>query len=167
MATAANEPKAKVIAASKDLQRRIGTGDIDEKTVKKAQNVMDNNKVDFGPLAKPYMTALVGAVAEAKKAKQPRLDKATMESFSVPIMNLKANAATFNYSLISGLTGVVLTFLESHEKPGKKTVQIVDLLNKTLMLIIAKKMTGDGGEVGRALQGAFKDVCRWCIEKEV
>ncbi len=160
---AANE--AKIIAASKELQKRIGTGDIDERTVKKAQTVMDTNKVDFGPLAKPYMSSLTAALAAARKV-GGKLDKATLESLSTPIMNLKANAATFNYSLISGLTGVVLTFLESHENPGKKTVQVVDLLNKTLMLIIAKKMTGDGGEVGRALQTAFKDVCRWCIEKE-
>lgn len=160
---AANE--AKIITASKDLQRRIGTGDIDEKTVKKAQTVMDTNKVDFGPIAKPHMAALTTALAGARKA-NGRLDKTTLESLSTPIMNLKANAATFNYSLISGLTGAVLTFLESHENPGRKTVQVVDLLNKTLMLIIAKKMTGDGGDVGRALQTAFKDVCRWCIEKE-
>jgi hypothetical protein len=162
---AATSEKARVIAASKELQQRIGTGEIDTNTVKRAQTVMDNNTVDFGPLARPYLTQLATAVNEARGQKG-LLDKKTLESFSTPIMNLKANAATFNYSLISGLGGVVLTFLESHEKPGRKTLQVVDLLNKTIMLIVARKMTGDGGEIGAALQKAFKDVCRWCIEKE-
>jgi hypothetical protein len=156
---------AKTIAASRELQKRVGTGEIDEKVVKKAQTVMDNNTVDFGPLARPYLTALTTAVADARKVPGV-MDKKTVETLSVPIMNLKANAATFNYSLISGLTGVVLTFIESHEKPGRKTLQVVELLNKTIMLLVARKMTGDGGEIGMALQKAFKDVCRWCIEKE-
>ncbi|MBU0800204.1 MAG: hypothetical protein KKA05_04290 [Alphaproteobacteria bacterium] len=156
---------AKTIAASRELQKRVGTGEIDEKVVKKAQTVMDTNTVDFGPLARPYLTALTTAVAEARKVPGV-MDKQTVETLSVPIMNLKANAATFNYSLISGLTGVVLTFIESHEKPGRKTLQVVELLNKTIMLLVARKMTGDGGEIGNALQKAFKDVCRWCIEKE-
>lgn len=156
---------AKTIAASRELQKRVGTGEIDEKVVKKAQTVMDNNTVDFGPLARPYLGALSAALSDARQV-QGTLDRKTLETLSTPIMNLKANAATFNYSLISALTGVVLTFLESHEKPGRKTVQVVDLLNKTIMLLVAKKMTGDGGEIGKALQGAFRDVCRWCIEKE-
>lgn len=164
--TALGENTAKTIPASRELQKRIGTGEVDEKTVKKAQNLMDSNTVDFGPLARPYLTALGGALSDARTKQGAQLDKHTLETLSVPIMNLKANAATFNYSLISGLTGAVLTFLESHEKPGQKTLQVVDLLNKTIMLIVARKMTGDGGEIGNALQKAFKDLCRWCIEKE-
>lgn len=162
---ATSTEKARVIAASKELQQRIGTGEIDANTVKRAQTVMDSNKVDFGPLARPYLTALSSAVSDARQ-KKGTLDKQTLETISTPIMNLKANAATFNYSLISALGGVVLNFLESHDKPGRKTLQVVDLLNKTIMLIVARKMTGDGGEIGAALQKAFKDVCRWCIEKE-
>ena len=163
--TSAADQKAKVIAASKDLQKRIGTGEVDERAIKRAQSVMDNNTVDFGRLARPYVSELSSAVAGAQMVRG-KLDKQTLDSLATPIMNLKANAATFNYALISSLTSVVLSFLESHEKPGRKTLQVVDLLNKTILLIVAKKMTGDCGEVGGALQKAFKDVCRWCIEKE-
>ncbi|MBI2234997.1 MAG: hypothetical protein HYU57_08475, partial [Micavibrio aeruginosavorus] len=75
------------------------------------------------------------------------------------------NAATFNYPLISGLTGIVLTFLEDARRYDKKVLQIVDLLHKTILLVLARKMTGDGGTQGMALQEAFRDLCQKLVRK--
>lgn len=162
---AGTKSTAKTIAASRALQKRVGTGEIDEHIVKKAQALMDENTVDFAPLARPYLDDLTKALAAAHSV-QGTLDAQTRESLAVPIMNLKANATTFNYQLIGNLTGTVLTFLESHNKPGKKTLQVVELLNKTIRLLVARQMKGQGGSTGAALQSAFDDLCRWCARKE-
>jgi hypothetical protein len=39
-------------------------------------------------------------------------------------------------------------------------VQIVDLLHKTVLIVIAKNMKGDGGREGRSLASAFEELCR-------
>ena len=148
----------KRIEADKRLQQRVGTGKISEESVQKAQKVMDTNQVDFGPLAKPFLEELKKAVEDAKAGGKD--DKEIMEAISMPIMNLKANAGTFKFELISGLTGTVLNFLENIEGPDKKVLQIVDLLHKTILLILARKMTGDGGKNGQALMMAFAEVCQ-------
>jgi hypothetical protein len=159
------EHAARTIAASKGLQQKVGTGEIDPRSVRKAQDAMDNTKVDFVELARPYLRDLSVAIAAAHMI-QGTLDRGTREKLSVPIMNLKANAGAFNYGLVSTLSGIVLNFLEAHEKPGKKTLQVVELLNKTIMLLVGRKMNGDCGMIGQALEQAFQDLCRWCVVKE-
>lgn len=155
----------KRIKANLDLQKKVGTGSIDEKKVEKAQDVIKNNKVDFAPIAKPHLDELSQAIKASMGLKNPSNEKEILESYMTPIMNIKANAATFNYSLISGLAGTVLTFLEDAKKYDKKVVQIVDLLYKTTLLILARKMSGDGGAEGRALLAAFHDVCQKTMKK--
>lgn len=159
------EEEVKRIKANLDLQKKVGTGSIDEKKVTKAQDVIKNNKVDFAPIAKPHLDELSKSIKASLGVKTPEDEKAVLESYMIPIMNIKANAATFNYSLISGLAGIVLTFLEDVGKYDKKVVQIVDLLYKTILLILAKKMAGDGGNEGKALLGAFHDVCHKTMKK--
>lgn len=148
----------KIIKASKDLQQKVGTGTVETQMIEKAEKVIVENKVDFAPIAKPQMDQLKAAIAEAKK--DTSNTKKITESLSTPIMNIKANAATFNYPLVSGLTDAVLTFLEEVKNIDKKTLQIADLLHMTITLILARKMSGDGGNEGKALLAAFRDVCR-------
>lgn len=159
------EQEVKKIKASLDLQKKVGTGSIDEKKVERAQDVIRNNKVDFAPIAKPHLDELSRAIKASMGLKNPQDEKQILETYMTPIMNIKANAATFNYSLISGLAGIVLTFLEDVKKYDRKVVQIVDLLYKTVLLILARKLSGEGGAEGRALLGAFQDVCAKTIKK--
>lgn len=157
--------EAKRIKASLELQKRVGTGTIDERKVEKAQDVIKNNKVDFAPIAKPHLDELSRAIKSSMGLKNPPNQKEILESYMTPIMNIKANAATFNYSLVSGLAGGVLTFLEDVGKYDKRVVQIVDLLYKTILLVLARKMAGDGGNEGKALLMAFHEVCQKTIRK--
>ncbi len=150
--------EAKRIEASKELQKKVGTGTIDAKKIAKAQDVIKTTKVDFAELARPDMDKIQKAIDDAKR---DMLDHdAVMQSFKQPIMNLKANAGTFDYEFVSQLTGMVLMFLENIEKPDRKIIQIVDILHKTILLALAYNMSGDGGENGKTLLGAFDQVCK-------
>ncbi len=147
----------KRIKASKELQRKVGTGTIDTRIVEKAQDVMDDNTVDFGPLARPDLDLLQKAIDNA--AKDMSDGDAVLASFKEPIMNLKSNAGTFKYQFVSQLTGTVLMFLENVDKPDKKIVQIVDVLHKTILLSLAYQMKGDGGANGKELLKSFEEIC--------
>ncbi|MFN3827199.1 MAG: hypothetical protein ACK4NR_06185 [Micavibrio sp.] len=160
-----SDDNVKTIEASRELQKKIGTGVVDEKKVAMAQAVIANNKVDFAPIAKPHLDLLGQAIRESAGLKNPPNEKEILESYMTPIMNIKANAATFNYSLISGLAGTVLMFLETVGKYDRKVVQIVDLLYKTILLVLARKMAGDGGYEGKALITAFQEVCQKTLAK--
>ncbi len=150
--------KSKKIKASRDLQNKVGTGKIDEKVVENAQRTMDENKVDFGPLARPDLDKLQQAIDAAKEDLSDA--DAVMDSLKTPIMNIKANAGAFDYQFVSELTGMILMFFEGIKKPDKKVVQIADILHKTIMLALAYNMSGDGGNNGKALVAAFAQICK-------
>lgn len=150
--------KARTIKANRELQLKVGTGQVDERVVDAAQKVIEENTVDFAPVARPELDALQKALDEARKDMSD--GNAVLESLKAPIMNLKANAATFKYKFISDLTGTVLMFLENVSQPDKKILQIVDVLHKTILLSLAYNMQGDGGAHGKVLLEAFNKLCQ-------
>ena len=147
----------RTIKADLQLQARIGTGKIDEKAVVAAQKVIDEDETDFTVLARPDLDALQKAIIAAKEDMSD--GPAILDSIRHPIMNLKANAGSFKYDFVSQLTAMILTVLEKADEPDKKLIQAADVLHKTVLLALAYKMKGDGGQNGKALLQAFSVFC--------
>lgn len=150
------EPK--IIKANKSLQAKVGTGPLDERTVERCQAVMDNNDVDFTPLGMQFLNELKEAT---QKAKSGEVDlKQSVQDMTEPVMQLKANAKTFRYTLVGNLANVMLSFLEAIQEMDDGMIEIVDAHHKTLTAIIMKKMQGDGGEYGKQLEDELKSACK-------
>lgn len=150
--------KPKVIKAQKDLQEKVGTGKIDEAIVEKCQAVMDNNDIDFQPVAMEFLDKLTQAIKEAKKADINTQD--SIGGLTAPVMQLKANAATFKYDLIGNLANVMLSFLENITELDKDAISIVEAHHKTLTAIVIKKMQGNGGAFGKQMEEELKSACQ-------
>jgi hypothetical protein len=156
--------KARVIKADYSLQARVGSGPLDEAVVEKCQKVMDNNTVDFAPLAMEYLEKLADAI---KKARTGNLSKdAAVDAMTAPVMQLKANAAVFRYTLIGNLANVMLSFLESVNEVDKTVLEIVDAHHKTLNAIVVKKIQGTGGNHGTLLEEELKGACKRYFSKK-
>jgi hypothetical protein len=159
------EPKKpKITKADLSLQKKIGTGTVEEKLIKKCQDVMDRNEVDFGPMALELLDKLDKAVKEAKKGGKPQ--KEAIQDIVTPVMQLKANAATFKYDLISNLANVMLSFLEAIKDLDKTVIEIVEAHQKTLSVIVMKKMAGNGGDAGKLLEDELKGACKRYFTKK-
>ncbi len=158
------DPEVRVIKANKALQAKVGTGPLDEKSVERAQHVMDNNDVDFSPVALEILNKLQDAI------KTSRDDSIAMakrvQSMTEPVMQLKANAATFKYSLIGNLANIMLHFLESVKEMDEGAIQIVEAHHKTLSAIVIKKMKGDGGVAGAQMEEELKSACARYFRKK-
>lgn len=154
--TAVQKPKR--IKADTTLQEKIGTGPLDKEVVEKCQEVMDNNDVDFAPLAMEYLGKLQEAIAVVKGGEVEMKD--AVEGMTAPVMQLKANASLFGYSLIGNLANVMLSFLEGVKELDDDVVAIVDAHHKTLSAIVIKKMKGDGGDFGRQMEEELKGACK-------
>ena len=150
--------KPKVIKANKSLQEKVGTGKIDDTVIEKCQTVMDNNDVDFTPLAMEYLDKLATAIKTAKTSDIET--KEAVNNLTAPVMQLKANAATFKYSLIGNLANVMLSFLEGVQELDKDAISIVEAHHKTLTAIVIKKMTGTGGAFGAQMEDELKNACK-------
>lgn len=158
-----SESNFKVYQANKTLQARIGTGPLDEQAVERSQKVMDANDVDFGPIATEFLDDLGKAIAAAKE--NPQAPK-TIHNMSTPVMQLKANASTFRYTLVSNLANIMLNFLEAVNQVDSDVIAIVAAHQQTLHLIVTKRITGDGGPVGKQMQEELQSACQRYFAKK-
>lgn len=150
--------KARIIKANLMLQAKVGIGVIDDEKVQKMQEVMDNTKVDFAPMANQYLVELATAIDLARKGEgEP---KTLIAKMTPPVMQIKANAAMFNYPLVGNLANIVLNFLENATAIDKTMLDIVDAHQKTLTIIIKNKMSGTGGDYGQKIETELKDACK-------
>jgi len=157
MSKEAQEKDVRIHKADMALQARIGTGPLNEETVERCQKVIDNNNVDFAPLALEYLDKLETAVKAIKTDNISMQD--SVESITAPVMQLKANASTFHYSLIGALANVMLSFLESIKTLDDDALAIISAHHQTLKIIVTKKMAGDGGPLGKKMQQELQNAC--------
>lgn len=153
----------KVHKADKSLQARIGTGPLDEEALARSQNVMDTNTVDFAPMATEYLDNLEAAIKTAQN-KETDMSEA-IQGMTNPVMQLKANAATFQYDLVSNLANVMLSFLEAIKELDEDAISIVAAHHQTLKAIVLKKMTGDGGPAGKQMEEELRSACNRYFSK--
>jgi len=150
--------KARIVKANHLLQGKVGRGPVDETKVARSQKLIDNNQVDFAPMAKEYLDELALAINAAREGEKDAEE--IISSIITPVMQLKANAGMFNYTLVGNLANVMLNFLETVENLDKDVIEIVEAHQKTLILIIGNQMKGDGGEFGVELTGELKEACK-------
>ncbi len=140
------------------LQAKVGAGPLDKNIVEECQKVMDQNDIDFVPLGLEYLEKLDSAIKSAKSGQASKNDAVVL--MTSPVMQLKANAATFKYTLIGNLANVMLSFLESIKEIDEGVIQIVEAHHKTLSAIVIKRMEGDGGPYGKKLEDELKNACK-------
>jgi len=158
------EKKATVIKANFRLQQKVGAGPLDEKAVAASQEVIEKNDVDFGPLGLAILKKLEDGLEQAKDASVTM--QQMKEILTTPVMELKANAAIFHYTLIGNLANIMLSFLEAILVMDKDAIEIVRAHHNTLHMIIVRNMKGDGGAAGKTLATELQQACDRYYQKK-
>lgn len=157
MANQQEKNKARIIKANYRLQHKVGSGPLDEKTVRASQQVIDTNTVEFEPLGLAILERLEAALV--RSADSNAAVAQIKPQLTAPVMELKANAATFGYPLIGNLATIMLSFLESILRMDDDAVEIVRAHHKTLHMIIIRRIKGDGGAAGAQLIQELRQAC--------
>lgn len=149
--------KARFIPPSRELQLKVGRGMIDEKKIEEAQKIIDQNVIDFIPIARSNLDKLAMAIAAARAADDTIF---YFEQIKQPIMNLKSCGSVFSYPLVSELTSIILDFFETLDRSDKSILEIAEALQKSIEVVVSLGLKGDGGDVGKVLSAEFRQVCR-------
>lgn len=156
--------KARVMKASHLLQSKVGFGEVEEEAVERGEKVIQAiSQIDFKPLLTEYLEALEDAIAAFKKETnkdQEDVNNELHESITAPVMQIKGNAAMFNYILMSKLANIMLNFLETVDKIDDDVIDILEAHLTTLHAIVNKDMRDDGGVDGQLLQDELRDACK-------
>ncbi len=149
--------KARIIRANYLLKAKVGHGEIPEEKIRECQKVIDENKIDFSPMAKEFLEGLMDTIQQTKTKQMT--EQEAVKRMTDAVMQLKANASMFHYALVGNLAKVMLGFLETLHKIDADAIEIVDAHRVTLTAIIDKKMHGDGGQYGQQLEKELRGAC--------
>lgn len=149
--------KAELIMPPNRLKEKVGSGGIDEKVLSKAQELMENNTIEFNPIASMMIDVLHEAIADAKTG--ALTGEAAIEAMLYPAMQLKAQGTMFHYPLVSDISNTLVNFLETVGMADKDVLDIVVAHKMSLNAVLASQIKGDGGKVGRELREALLDAC--------
>lgn len=157
----------KKIRATNALAQKVGSGEIDEKRIEAAQKLVDANEIDFAEMAKPFLDQLQNAIKAAKKAGAGGDRGELLNGITFPIMNLKANAATFNYHVVGDVADTVMNFLDTVNTIDNEILVIADNLHKAITVVVMQKMSEKNPPGSMQLTGEFRDVCKRYMDKRM
>lgn len=147
------------------LRSKAGMGPVEKKAIDEGQKTIDENSVDFEPLAQKFLAQLESAITEARADTGQEPEK-MIRQMTEPVMQLKANAAMFNAALVGRLTKIMLDFLETVKTLDKDIIDIVKAHHDTLALIISHKIGDDDGQYGVQLEKELRDACtRYLVKR--
>lgn len=157
--------KAEFINPPNTLKQKVGSGGISEEILTKAQELLENNTVDFLPLGEMYLNTLMKGIEKAKNA-HPEDDKEHLITLMLyPGMQLKANGGMFHYPLVTRISDKLIQFLEVIEEPDNEAIEIVMAFHTTIRAVILGRISGDGGRHGSELIDALDKACLRYFDK--
>ncbi len=163
-----NQPqrrKAEFIHPPHPLKAKVGTGGLDDKTIAKAQKLMESSAIDFAPLAETLLEALEQSIEKARKENRDD-QEAIIATILYPAIQLKANGGLFNYPLVTEMAAKLVQFLEVIDEPDEKVLEIVEAFRTTLKAVIAGRVSGHGGDRGRELVQELDKTCYRYFDKK-
>lgn len=157
--------KAEFIKPPNILKAKVGTGGLSEAILDKAQALLENNTVDFQPLAEMYLNSLMKGIDFAKNASPDENEEYVIASMLYPGMQLKANGGMFHYPLVTKIADKLIQYLEVIERADIEAVEIVLAFHTTIRAVVLGRIKGDGGRHGQELIEALHDACVRYFEK--
>ena len=151
--------RAEFIKPPNTIKTKVGSGGLSEDILDKAQTLLENNTVDFQPLAELYLGALMTGIEQAKNASIRDDAEHIISAMLYPAMQLKANGGMFHYALVTRIADKLIQYLEVIESPDSEAVEIVQAFHTTMRAVVLGKIAGDGGKHGAELLGALTEAC--------
>ena len=149
--------KAELIIPPNILKKKIGSGGIDDALIAKAQKSLENNVVDFKPIAMGLIDEL--ALASRNAENNATRGEAAVKALLYPAMQLKAQGVLFHFPLVSDISDNLISFLETVDDIDGDVLDIVNVHKMAVSVVITTDMRGPGNEQGRVLKDSLTDVC--------
>lgn len=150
--------QSKLVVPENTLKKKVGHGGFDQKALARAQHVIENNTIDFRPIATGFVAELDKVLA-AINAIPPMPPAAIIPAVMYPVMQLKAHGTLFHYPSITRVTQSIIDFLEVVPRVDEPVIEIIKAYRNTVSALIALQMKDENSKACSDLCQAFTDVC--------
>jgi len=155
-----DQPKlrtARMVTPLNILKQKIGSGGLESATLMKAEHILQNNTVDFAPIAQELLNELDAAIENARKSTAG--SETIVEALIYPAAQLLALGSLFKYPLISDISDNLVSFLETVTAPTEDVLEIIIAHRKTIAVILKNNMTGKNPPQGKDLKLSLIEAC--------
>ncbi|MCB1592723.1 MAG: hypothetical protein KDI90_09755 [Alphaproteobacteria bacterium] len=157
--------KAEFIKPPNIIRTKVGTGGLSDAILDRAQKLLENTTVDFGPLAEIYLSSMMNGILNARSRTEEDDNEILIAGVLYPCAQLKANGGMFHYPLVTRIADRFVQFLEVVEQIDDDSLEIAEAFHTTIKTVISAKIKGDGGKHGNELVEALNDACMRYFEK--
>lgn len=157
--------KAEFVMPPNSLKAKVGSGGLSDSIIDKAQRLLENNTIDFQPLAEMYLSSLKSGINRGKEAGAKDDKEHIISAMLYPAMQLKANGAMFHYPLVTKIADRLVHFLEVIADLDIDAIEIVLAFHTTIRAVVMGRITGDGGTHGQDLFDALDEACMRYFER--
>lgn len=145
------------------LKKKVGNGGIPAESIEQAQEMIENNEIDFTDLGFDLLAALKKAVADIQAGRTS--GEEAIAELLFPTMQLKSQGALFHYPLISDICEVLINFLEAVETVNPDALKIIAAHKNAAALVLEQNLTGPGGARGKVLREELIAACNRYYKK--
>lgn len=155
-----------LITADATLKNKVGHGGLSQNILKQAQKVIDENTIDFTPIAMRDLTTLQESLKIVKRQKDKHEIDSLVAVLGAPVMQLKANGSMFGYPLISKIASLLIRFLETINTLDNDTFDVLSgFLTSFNAVLIGNIRIDDETGAGDDLYNALEDACQRYLNK--
>ncbi len=154
-----NKDTGKKVKASTDLINKTGADKLDEAAIEKSQDVIDQNKTVFPPIAIGFLNQLKDTLDKARDTPLDQQSGYLHEDLTLPIMQLKANARIFKYDLVGNLSDILLAFLENINEIDPVIIEILESQRKTLSHLVNYGLDDSVNKTSEDFETEVKALC--------
>ena len=153
----------KIVKPKNTLKEKVGDGGFNQESIKKAQKTIEENVVDFKPIALRYL----GGIKDALKDEEKRNDSDELYAILLDqLTQLRAQGSMFQYPAITLLTDTVVDLLDSLRRIDSTILEIIQAYEQSAMVLIAQEIKDEKHPVCQALVKELAIVCQKYKEKQ-
>lgn len=149
--------KARVVTPPNTIKQKVGTGGLDKSVLAKAEEVIDNNTIDFKPIAENILQELEILIGKMRATPE---NETLVEDMLYAAAQFKAQGSMFRYPLVSDMGNTLVNFLEAVTLPASAAVaDIVSAHKKAITFIIHSGIHEPDHAMGKELLKSLIDAC--------
>jgi len=148
---------AEIIVPENRLKKKAGSGGFAPENIEKAQEMIENNDLDFTPFAAELLEDIKNITEDIRSGTHQ--GEAAIEKLFFPVMQMKAQGGMFGYPLVSEICGVLINFLETVRIPDEDALEIVAAHCRALSLVLAENIRGKNGSSASASAATAAALC--------
>ncbi|GJL84974.1 MAG: hypothetical protein DHS20C02_07490 [Micavibrio sp.] len=148
---------SKLVKPQNTLKQKVGHGGFKEEDLKKAQKSIEENTVDFKPIAIELLGSLDKTLLSIQKGTTDI--KTSLGAILDPIMQLRAQGSLFHYPSITHISDVVVDFLDTEKSIDKNILEMLVAYKKAVDALLSLEIKDEKDKVCLALVDELQNAC--------